>query len=561
MEKNSALKIEKKIEETYEDWIKKIYDASRPNLREEHTRDHVQESQKIKGEESQIKSSKKRWILPGFVFILALASRFYFAFFIINPQNGAYGWYNDIYHHWLIGFFTRDVGLSHGFLRLWDLKGMEYFWGPLHPLVLSLLFTITGSTSIIIPKLLSIVSGSGAIVVLFLLAKRYFNLQVAIATAFLAVFNPIGIFTDVSGMQEPLGILLLFLALYFWPKQSLLAGFLFGIVSMARAEYWLFSAGLVFTLIVFSKEHIDKKMACAFAYIVPIIFYMKYLLNYTNNAIYPIWWNFLGNAKGEWQPDIPLNDEQVFIRYIFGVILAVSILGMLIILKKRPKWFLLSLLGLGNLAFLAFFIGFTDYILSYLPRFWLDRIFWLPYLFIGFIVAVLIFSSLKRILPMFSKMYFNWILWLFLGVIILVLQILWIPIWRYYQPERWSFVLERREMAAKEALSSYNGGSILVPEDDQVFVYYLVKNSNISGKNLIGQMFDPFYYMNGDPFAKWGKNRKVILDWLKKEDIRLIFLKPETLRYKKMVSLEKDHFKYIKTITNGVNLMIYEVVN
>src|SRR5215207_3401390 len=85
------------------------------------------------------------------IFIAALALRLYSLFNITNPQNsGVEGWYSDTYHHWQIAYLSNQIGFNEGFLRLWDLKGLEYFWGLMHPLIGSLLISITGSADIVI---------------------------------------------------------------------------------------------------------------------------------------------------------------------------------------------------------------------------------------------------------------------------------------------------------------------------------------------------------------------------------------------------------------------------
>jgi len=117
----------------------------------------IQKSKKVKE-----KFSWKSLIVPFIIFLIAFIPRIIYIFFLSNPNFT--GWYTDTFqdtfHHWQIAYLSKEVGFSHGFLRLWDFKGMEFFWGLLHPLVLVILFYLTGSISILIPKLLSTVGGS-----------------------------------------------------------------------------------------------------------------------------------------------------------------------------------------------------------------------------------------------------------------------------------------------------------------------------------------------------------------------------------------------------------------
>ena len=181
---------------------------------------------------------------PLFLFLLAFGVRL--AFMLLNdPQSPGYGWYGDVYHHWQIAYLTKVVGLKHGFLRLWDLKGMEFFWGLTHPLVLIILFTLTTSINIIIPRLLSIFCGSLVVVFIYLLIKRHFSRLTAFVCGLWVALFSVVLFSDTLGMQEQLGLFFLFGGLLAWPSWGFFSGILWALASMTRAEYWLFGVALV----------------------------------------------------------------------------------------------------------------------------------------------------------------------------------------------------------------------------------------------------------------------------------------------------------------------------
>src|SRR5438445_7503948 len=98
--------------------------------------------------------------------LIALLPRLIYLFAISNPENAGDGLYTDVYQHWQIAYLTKEIGLSHG-LRLWDLKGVEYFWGSLHPIVLVILFFVTGSTDIVLARVQSLAFGSLGVVLIF----------------------------------------------------------------------------------------------------------------------------------------------------------------------------------------------------------------------------------------------------------------------------------------------------------------------------------------------------------------------------------------------------------
>jgi len=176
--------------------------------------------------------------------LIALLPRLIYLFAISNPENAGDGLYTDVYQHWQIAYLTKEIGLSHG-LRLWDLKGVEYFWGSLHPIVLVILFFVTGSTDIVLARVQSLAFGSLGVVLIFHLCQRYWNVSVAVAATAFAAFAPTSVFNDSSGMLEPMAVSLSLLGIWLLSKRSLWAGIAWGLATAARPEAWLSSPGLV----------------------------------------------------------------------------------------------------------------------------------------------------------------------------------------------------------------------------------------------------------------------------------------------------------------------------
>src|SRR3979490_1862223 len=67
----------------------------------------------------------------------AAIPRLLYLFVFSDPENPGVRRYGDVWHHWQIAYLTKEIGLSapEG-PRLWDLKGLDYFWGILHPLLM-----------------------------------------------------------------------------------------------------------------------------------------------------------------------------------------------------------------------------------------------------------------------------------------------------------------------------------------------------------------------------------------------------------------------------------------
>ena len=115
------------------------------------------------------------WVSIIAIFFIALIPRLLYIFVFSNPDFP--GWYTDTFHHWQIAYLSKEVGFSQGFLRLWDFKGMEFFWGLLHPLVIAIIIGLTGSTSILGSRLLSTFGGAISIVLIFLIVLPCISFQ------------------------------------------------------------------------------------------------------------------------------------------------------------------------------------------------------------------------------------------------------------------------------------------------------------------------------------------------------------------------------------------------
>src|SRR3972149_7600432 len=518
---------------------------------------HEEESLVEKKRKPKRKKEKGTWLIAFILFILAFLPRLYFIYFVSNPDNPGAGWFGDAYHHWQIAYLTREVGLSHGFLRLWDLKGMEYFWGLLHPLFTLLAFAISGSISIGVERAMTAFMGSISVFLIFLLGRKYWNNKVGIAASLFAALNPVGVFNDGTGMVEPIGIPFLLLSLYLWPNKPFLAGTSLVIALTARAEYWVFSIGILFAMLILSgkKVHFDHKMMLFIGFLIPLVLYMKYLLDYTGNPIYPFYWNYVTNIFGTWQLKPVLTLEDIQARFIFRVILAVTVLLVFLVLRKKPRGKYLYLLGLGNWIFLGATFGLGAYIKSYMSYVWYVRFMILPYAFLGVLFAVFLFWIIPRIryIKFIHKLYLTGLYFLrfFLGY-----NLVGFLIWGRYAKTQPAW--EARIKIADNIAGHYKEGGFLFVEGNPEITYALVKYHNLEGKNIIGQMFDPYFYIERDAYENWGENREKILNWIKGNNIRTIATYVQSERYSKLVEYESEYFSESVGIPDS-NIVIYQV--
>src|ERR1700704_4902156 len=151
----------------------------------------------------------------------AALPRLLYLFVFTDPENPGIRRYGDVWHHWQIAYLTKEIGLTApDGPRLWDLKGLDYFWGILHPLLMVGVFDLTGSIDIVLNRLVSLAFGVMVVVLVFHLCRRYWGTQVAVAAALIAIFLPTSVMNDASGMLEPLGVALLLLGLWARPRRG-----------------------------------------------------------------------------------------------------------------------------------------------------------------------------------------------------------------------------------------------------------------------------------------------------------------------------------------------------
>ena len=282
---------------------------------------HEDEEDRL-NEEKEEKSFNPRphILLVLAVFLLALSARLVYLFFFTDPQNIGIDWYGDVYHHWQIAWLSKEVGFQQGFLRLWDFKGLEFYWGLLHPLLLSILFGVTGSVSIVILRLVSVFFGAASIALIFLIVHRHFGHLAAWGAAIFSSFLPVTLFSETVGMQEPLGLFFLLFGIYILEEKPFFAGMFWVLAGMVRSEYWVFGAALMLIVLIRGRVHFDKKVAVLVGFGFLSLLYMKYMLDYTGSAFYPIKVAYLATYKGDWFLPDELTLREIYIQTVSRII-------------------------------------------------------------------------------------------------------------------------------------------------------------------------------------------------------------------------------------------------
>jgi len=456
------------------------------------------------------------WGWLGTMTATALVTRLGYLFFFSDPQNAGDG-FTDAYHHWQIAYLTKEVGLSHG-PRLWDMRGWEYFWGPLHPLLMSLLFFATGSTSIVLARLLSLVFGTLAVALIFLLCRRYWGLGVAIVAGAFAALSPVAIFNDTAGMAEPIAIALLLLGIWLLPRRGFWAGLVWAVAAMARVEAWLFGFGLVVAWLVGARKLGGSRAPLVIGWLIGMGLYGKFLLDQTGNPIYPLYINFqfVGLAAGGTGGQA---SGGTLLWLLFGLASMACMAGVGWSLWKRPASYLLLTLGFGYSA-----LSLATY-LRYATE-WKERRFEFPLDFAAIIIAVVLVKSWPERIALPRA-----VSWSGAAAGLVAVQLLWVPVHTTYASTEPLFSYEvslAHQIGGVYNRPEYRGGVLNMPGDEPTLLYVMVRDEGLKGENVTSQFYDPFYYLPaGYHYAGHQEVVGPLLQcWLSSSKTRLLLISP-----------------------------------
>ncbi len=467
--------------------------------------DEDEEDQAPEPQESPAAAPHLHWAWTPGIALLAAVPRLLYLFVFTDPENPGVRRYGDVWHHWQIAYLTQQIGLTApDGPRLWDLKGLDYFWGILHPLLMVGVFDLTGSIDIVLNRLVSLVFGVVVVVLVFHICRRYWSTQVGLAAALIASLLPTSVMNDASGMLEPLGVALCLAGLAAWPRRGFVSGLAFGLATMARAEAWLFGLGMV-AAAFFKKEGWQQRIPLVVGFVAVVALYMKILSDKTGNPIYPLWWNFFANAVGNWE-FTPVTASQASVRPVLGALLVVSAAGLAWSLWRAPRAYMLLTFGFGYWVFVTGMLGFTSYLASWVWWMPITRVFAFPYVFAGILFAVVVLWLAPRRLGA----RFRPAGWAAVAVAIVAAQLVWIPINAEFGPSEaeWQQIRgESVQLGTWYNAAPYAGHALAVPSDRPDITYGLARFGGVEGKHLISEMYAP---------------NPVTACWFAKTDVRLI---------------------------------------
>lgn len=489
------------------------------------------------------------WSALAAVWAVALLPRLYALFLLTDPQNPGDGWHGDVFHHWQIAYLTKEIGLwDPNGPRLWDLKGLDYFWGVIHPALLVVVFYLTGSVDIVIPRLVSVFFGALVVVLVFSLCRRYWGLGVAIAAGLFAALLPTSVFIDSTGFLEPMGVGLVLLGIWLWPKGGLWTGVAWALAAMARAEAWIFSLGMLVAT-YFRRAHERERLLATVAWIAVILAYMKLLLDRTGNPIYPVYWNLLANIFGKWEFASNLTPDQLAARPYLVALMVAGLGGLAWTLWRRPPSYMFLTFGYGYLAYTGLSLGLTSYLKSWVSWFWQERFFLFPYEFAAVLLAVV----LMVIVPRRLGRGFLPVGWALVVMVLVAAQLEWAPILKLYDATRVNWT--QTQSAASQLMAVYNQpayrGTVLnIPPDNPGMFYAMVEYHGLQGRNVVGQLYDPFYYATNFSFTQRPEVGDTLMQcWLTSTGTRLWAIDPNNADYVKAITDQPRWFTQVGSVT------------
>jgi hypothetical protein len=502
----------------------------------------------VAGAEPEAAVVPLHWAWTAGLAAVAAIPRLLYLFVFSDPENPGAVQYGDVWHHWQIAYLTKEIGLSapNG-PRLWDLKGMEYVWGILHPLLMVGVFDVTGSIDIVLNRLVSLAFGVGTVVLLFHLCRRYWGTEVGAGVALFAILLPTSVMNDASGMVEPLGVALCLLGLWAGERQGgLWAGLSWGLAATARAEAWIFGLGMVVASLF--RRTVGQSLPLLAGFAAVMLVYMKVLLDQTGNPIYSVWWNFLSAAVGQWQSPT-VTAAQASARPALAGALILSAGGLAWSLWKRPRSYMLLTFGFGYWVFVAGMFALTALLTTWMWWFPIGRRFEFPVLFLAVLLVVVWMRWLPRRLPFWSMR----VGWGAVVATVLLSQLLWLPIAQVFGPTEatWQATLdESRQLGAWYHQPQYQGHALAVPADRPDITYGLARFGGVEGMHLISEMYGPFNYLpSGYTYADHRDTVNTRVEcWLDQTDTRLIAIAPGDKNYHLMLAYNPDWFVYLGTM-------------
>jgi len=446
------------------------------------------------------------------LFALAFALRLFFLVFVSGFEYA--GWYQDSFHHWQIAYYTLHIGLAQNPSRMWDLGGMEYFWGLFPTLIESFLLWVFNTASLLPFRVFNIIMGSVSTCLIYLVGRKYFGARVGLISGLLIATSPIFFEIDTSGMLEPTGFSLMLAALLLYEKRTYWSGFLLALASLCHVLFWFVAIASIGSHLIFGRSRV-RFVRSLLGWFTPMVPYFWFMQTRTGDWLYALRWNFFGNVAGGWISDIKLPLEaQIIPRALAVVPLVAALTALLLLLKKKPKSYPLHVLFLTFIVIQGAIYGLSAYVVPYiamgqLGRLILDRLFAPDYYYLALLVGIGVVRLLKNsafMSPQTGRPRLKLVTVVVLVLILANFATYPYVMGQYFLPT-YHVPIVSQTMLAQEILSGYTGGTIVTGLP--IVTYHLI-NAGIPYRNVLGSLYAP----SGDRIEGYR--------WLIKENVTCI---------------------------------------
>ncbi|RLI31168.1 hypothetical protein DRO56_05450 [Candidatus Bathyarchaeota archaeon] len=414
-------------------------------------------------------------------------------------------WNWDSFHHWQIAYFTLKIGLRQG--RMWDLGGMEYFWGVFPHLVEAALLWLLRTTSILPYRVLNMVLGSLTVWLVYLTGRDQFYWRVGLHAALLSALCPVLVIFDILALQDTLALFLAVAAFYLHRRHPILSGILFGLASQSRIELWPISLLFILGVLLYGRD-VGRFTRLLLGWLIVLVPFMWFFQTRTGNPVYPLYWSFydaLGGWRGSDRPPLSVLAARFFADWSRRVLRSPAALGLaspvllsvaslLYMFWRPPRRY--ALYSLFLISFL--FCGF--YTLQYLRDLFLFLIV-LRILMLPAVLGTLILAHIasKPRLRAYRLREASLILFLLLLASA-------IPAYQRYQ----CYTIYAFQ-AADDAMRYYHGGRIVC--DLPTVIYRIADRWGVPVTDLLSNHYNPFYYGN--------RTAEALVDWFRAKNITL----------------------------------------
>ncbi len=428
------------------------------------------------------------------LFVLALGSRLFFLFFISGLEYC--GWYHDSYHHWQIAYYTLHVGLKQSPPRMWDLNGMEYFWGLLPTITESFLLWAFNTTSMAPFRIFNSIMGSLSVCLIYLLGKKYFKGKTGLFSAILAAVCPVLLEVDTSGMLDSMGITFLLFALFLYDKSPFACGLFLGLASLSHIEFWFLALGICGFYLIFERSATRFAPSIA-GWLTPMIPYFYFLQTGTGDWLYALRYNYFASVTGKWiDVSIPFG-VQILPRVVAIGFLVLSVAILFYLIKNKPEGYVLHAFFWGFIAMQGVIFGLTAYVIFYLvsgqvPRLLIDRLFAINYYYISIMVVLALRRFSAKLSSFSMKFDAKYVLFFF---VIIVYLLGFVPVTNehfndvYYEP------YDKQIRSADWIASHHEGGSVI---SSLVILNYRLIRNGVTYDKVFGSLYSPRYYGSKD---------------------------------------------------------------